>query len=936
MVVIELFGGILPATAALHQCNISTISYFSEIASDPIEIASAHWPEATQIGDVRQLKKEWLDTVVAENPDALIWITGGVPCKDVSQLNKNRQGATGTHSGLYEVAAKLLDYLKSIHSRVAFTIECTRMDDNDRAKFSNAFGTEPVEINNRGWSPLSRPRWWWIGGVVPEWPRDTEHGLLNGIRRLRPRTPTVTWQQCLLPGYTPSSISNGESNVCFRCLTTRTPKEERPQEAAGLGEASEAAKQRWTQDLWSQAPYQYEDGNLVQDDQGNMRRLLPCEEEKLMGYPADYTAAIKKKAGEGHTAHAYRRQTLLGNSWSLFVTVFIVQSIIVPHIKAEELVGDSCMEHLDPEAYKWGRENCPYLHDLDEREMNSKALPPDWAEMHAHAASGLSERVQAKKHTPWHLKKGITGSGPIASLPKGLPPAVHFKAGCKAESPLDEQNDIPDDMNFAIMKTIALGSKADAWRRQQVKALQAWISHSQNLEEMWEELRSENSLEVVPNVRPHAWDLLSHSVKWPDVSVAAMMATGARPLGKQEFTGIFRQKETESTMDTEDFIGDSSAFMTTMKQRPPPSSSQARTIYDLSLKEQKAGLLSEWVSEDYLDKKYTRGKWRALPRYAIDQGGKWRLIDNGKAGKHNETYAADETIHTTCTSAGVSAASTFRRLMGKPLRKDEGLTISTQDMWKAYRQVPCHPDQLGFMIVMVWHPDHHKRVYAESKGLLFGLTGAVLAFNRVPALVVALARRWLAIPVQNFFDDFRILDIAKSGGSANKFFCILVQEVMGLKLDPAKEQKPHHEAVFLGNVKQYKVPYKVDHIRLAPKPGRKEAIKKFVAASLSERRLTPGEAKTLRGKMIHYASTCQGRVGKGVMHHINEQAQKEAADWCEGLEFNLLFMDELLTMDIPRTIPLSPDKIKKVRLWTGAGSTWTRRALQYVNFVASW
>ena len=83
-------------------------------------------------------------------------------------------------------------------------------------------------------------------------------------------------------------------------------------------------------------------------------------------------------------------------------------------------------------------------------------------------------------------------------------------------------------------------------------------------------------------------------------------------------------------------------------------------------------------------------------------------------------------------------------------------------MWKAYRQIPCHPDQSRYMVVMVWHPLEKKYVFGETKGLLFGLAGSVLAFNRVPAFITAVARRWLAIPVQHFFDDFRLLDVQRS------------------------------------------------------------------------------------------------------------------------------------------------------------------------------
>ena len=919
VVTIELFGGILPATAALKKCGVSFLSFCSEIASDPIELASAHWPEAIPIGDMRDLDLAWFDKVVKDNPDSLIWVTGGIPCKDVSTLNANRQGATGRHSGLFEVAAKILNHLKGITQRMAFTFECTRMDEADRVRFSKAFGTQPIEINNRGWSPLSRPRWWWIGGMAPVWPNGTQHGLFQGVKRVRPQEQPNTWQKCILPGYTPCSVINGESEVCFRCLTTRTPKDAQPDDAVGLAKASLEARQRWKEDKWSQAPYQYEAENMVQDASGIKRRLLPCEEEQLMGYPPDYTAALKKTPGENHRAHAYRRQTLLGNSWSLHVTVFLVQALILPHVSSHDLTGDSCFEHIDAEAFKWGRENCPYLHDLEKRQLDtSQSLPPDWSEMNSYSSGSLADGVQLRKHTPWHLAKGTFGHGPVASLPKGLPPTVHFKAGSLADSPVDKESEVPDDLDFAIRKTIALGSKADAWRRQQTNALISWLKHSHNLKDMWENLRSENSVEVAPKVEPHGLDLLGHSIKWPDVSVPAMMAVGARPLGRQEVTGVFRLKETNASIEEEEFWADSGAFMDALKARPPPSGQQAKTIFDLSNKEQNAGLLSKWVTSEYLDKKFGKGKWRALPRYAIDQNGKWRLIDNGKAGQHNGTYEAYETIHTTCTSAGVCSARRFRRLIGKALKKNNSLTISIQDMWKAYAQIPCHPEQLRFMIVMVWHPDDKRWVYAESKGLLFGLTGAVLAFNRIPALMVALARRWLAIPVQNFFDDFRIMDIMGSGGSANKFFCIFVEEILGFRMDPAKEQKPDGQAIFLGNIEQYKVPYMADSMKIYSKPGRKKAINDFITEVLLAAKLTPGDAKTLRGRIIHYSSTCAGRVGKGILHFVNEQASMNSATWSEGLMFNLLFLQELLTLDIPRIISLAPIKPKQVRIWTDA------------------
>ena len=186
----------MPATVALKMSGVSFIFYFSEIASDPIEIACAHWPEAVPLGDVRTLGLGWLDKAVAKHPGALLWFTGGIPCKDVSQLNARRNGAPGKHSCLHGTVREIPEHLFKLSKNAVCTLECTRMDDADRRAFSESLGSEPLEINDRGWSPLSRPRWWWITGKDPLWPKDTEFGSFNGLRRVRPHRPTVTWEPC--------------------------------------------------------------------------------------------------------------------------------------------------------------------------------------------------------------------------------------------------------------------------------------------------------------------------------------------------------------------------------------------------------------------------------------------------------------------------------------------------------------------------------------------------------------------------------------------------------------------------------------------------------------------------------------------------------------------------------------------------------------------
>ena len=79
--------------------------------------------------------------------------------------------------------------------------------------------------------------------------------------------------------------------------------------------------------------------------------------------------------------------------------------------------------------------------------------------------------------------------------------------------------------------------------------------------------------------------------------------------------------------------------------------------------------------------------------------------------------------------------------------------------------------------------------------LAFGLGAAVLEFNRVAAHITAVARRWLALPVFNFYDDFRVLDTGYGGG--DEMFQHLVAW-LGWRLDPKKHQGPARLIIFLG------------------------------------------------------------------------------------------------------------------------------------------
>ena len=618
VVVIELFAGIMPASAALHKLGVQVMSYFSETANDPLELVAKHWPNAISLGDVKSLTKETLLAIVQRHPGALVWLTGGVPCKDVSSLNAFKDGAEERQSSLYRHAALIKDYLLSIADNLVFTFECTRMADADRAIFSEAFGVDPVEVDNIHFSPLSRPRWWWIGGKHIDW----QESLLqrsNGVLQIVPKRPRDSWEQCLLPGYSPCSTLDLagqfiEKDFAFKCLTTRMARRSPGASSRGLATASASTKEAWRADGWAQPPYQYARSNLVQASQGEPRRLLPCEEELLMGYPRDFTSKLLDLDKKNMQLMRNRRHTLLGNAWSLHVSVFLAENVVLPFLPAPIAAGDSRQFSLDVDAFSNAREQCPYVLDLRQRRSSIPgSLPPDWIERNAYTAGSLAEQVQARKHTTVHLDKNAAVSqdglkvGPIASLPKGLPPDVHFIAGCAAQSPLDAVQEVPDDFNFAMDKSLELGSAADAWRQVKFDLLVSLAGSSSTLEAFWDSRMSVNSRHVAPKVKPQRVDIIAHSFLWPDTQLPEMLAEGAKPLFSQESTGVFRERCTEPTISEADFFEGSRQYMRSLLLRPPPSAEQKEVVWTLSEKERKIETLFGYFTFQEMNEKYGPG-----------------------------------------------------------------------------------------------------------------------------------------------------------------------------------------------------------------------------------------------------------------------------------------------------------------------------------------
>jgi hypothetical protein len=232
-----------------------------------------------------------------------------------------------------------------------------------------------------------------------------------------------------------------------------------------------------------------------------------------------------------------------------------------------------------------------------------------------------------------------------------------------------------------------------------------------------------------------------------------------------------------------------------------------------------------------------------MVRFGVQQGTKWRCIDNGRTGCHNDTVSSTDKIHTTSIDVAM-AISAF--LAQHPEGKHRKQVRATRDMRKAYRQIPIISGQEAFQIIAVWHPERRQYVFAHLKGLAFGLVASVAHFNRIPAFLIAAARRFFAIPAIGYFDDIRIHAVEPHGTLVWETFNWLI-ETIGYVFDPSKDSPMAASGFFLGFWEDLSTVHTEGTARVLPKEEFLANVKQTIIQALATNTLQHGDARSLRG-----------------------------------------------------------------------------------------
>ncbi len=958
LVLVELFAGLLPLACAAEKLGLQVAAaFYSEVDADALLVAATSVPEATCLGPVESIVSEVVKDIVTAHPDAVICIGAGPPCTDTTLLKHRRSGSAGAQSALRCEYARVFQLFQVAvpPDRLVGILECTRMPDADRVQYNSIHGSQPFEVCSRWFTAITRPRWWWFSNV-PQWPADTTTaplGQFPGVTEVFPSCERLTPQQCLEPGWEPLPLSTcarefgavpmGADAFAFRCLTRHHKDRAGPMESPrGLARCDQATRDRWHWDGWAQAPYQYESHNLVIDKrrQREPRRLVAAEEERLHMFPDGWTAPLLQLDLEPAETER-RRRSLLGNSWHVGVAMFILQAAVLPLMGQAQAVSAgptwSPAQRLSPseplvravgltvlqqydlliaslaDTIVDSHAKCPYIRDRIERGLPvDQPLGPDplemWAARTMLTAGGVQTRALGFASSRRRL------------VPRGLPPLTHVQLAQALDSPLDGQVALADDLDFAC-RMMVKQTNYGLWQKQQWRVLMACMRCSRELGVLLEACRSVMARTVAPDLNPHFLDLAGRSVGWPDLEVPWAACCGVNVVGEVPMTGVFRQADVQPTVELEEFLQGADCWNASLVQAAPPKAEQAQVIWDKSAKEQEVGVLGQWQSKDFFDQRFGRGCWRALKRFAVYQAGheSWRVIDNGLSSSHNDTARLLERIHTTTSEVSMAIIQRLFALLRAAGRSPVPVHRATRDMKRAYRQVSVMEHEQPFHIVCAWHLEEQQWRFAELRGLAFGLTASVIHFNRMPAHLTAVARRWLGLPVTSFYDDFKLLALDHEVGHVWGSFSRLVTQA-GWLFDQEKDSHFASTGPFLGFIEHLEHAHSTGKMWLEVKPSFDDRLQAALEDAIATGELSSGAARSLRGMLLHRAAAFTGRVGRGQCHAIAEHIAHGEMVVGPALLRCLQFHLELRRLNPLRTVDIVLNARLSVTLYTDAAA----------------
>ena len=253
--------------------NIQLAGYVPfEIDPSAKAVAQKAYPEVIGVGDATALSDVTMAMILWSVPGAtLVAIAGGSPCQDVSGLNATGVSVHGVRSRLYKEFRRIRNLVRKVgpHLLIQLLIEnVASMSKESAAAFTADLGATPLRICSEGLGWCGRPCLYWIDWAISSGPGvDMEMGTAWHCVTIRAQRKPL--RNIIERGWWPVEGEQAcfPTFVRFRSRPARKP----PFLPAGVRTASPRTLQRWKQDEYRFAPYQYHQKYMLSNGNSSLR-----------------------------------------------------------------------------------------------------------------------------------------------------------------------------------------------------------------------------------------------------------------------------------------------------------------------------------------------------------------------------------------------------------------------------------------------------------------------------------------------------------------------------------------------------------------------------------------------------------------------------------------------------------------------------------------
>ena len=550
---------------------------------------------------------------------------------------------------------------------------------------------------------------------------------------------------------------------------------------------------------------------------------------------------------------------------------------------------------------------------------------------HSQGPSWSAQRFKAKAMATLGSQRATSDSsrGLDHIFPPGLGKESHLEHALRLPSPYETAAEHDKDLSFAMTAAGVWGPYLEKWRLKQMSSMRKLRRALRRVNAKLVESMDPYVAAVAAERHPAGIAAMVTLLRWPDRKLPTCFTEGFPIIGEVEESGIFRRlRDSREPADlNSEFFGDSAKKFIKDLEKTRSSPQVSRKLDAKMRSEFSKGRFFHNMSREDADKFFGKGKWRPMPLFIIEQASKDRLISDAKKGGHNAVVSELETIFVPSVDfipeclLGLS-----REIRQSPWLASETTwlpdwaqpVMGTEDLDEAYGQCPAMPSQRGACVVGWYSTEHDEWRYAEAKGLVFGLSAAVVGFNRWPALMTATFRRTMAGMGVNYFDDFCPISMLCDAVSSRDALS-LCADINGGSFGTAKSIPPGTQRAFVGVYANLDRAAVDGETTFFPREDCIASIREMALEILKGKPCTPGTAAKLRGK-AGWASTNlfarMGRVGLAALK-ARQYYQGDSYEMTPRLKEALIFLTHLGSIP-PRAISIRGDIRKPLLVYSDA------------------